>query len=110
MPLDPEDRAAIRHVTRHNPPWLKGAYLGYHRPPVPKAAFAADGPARRAEPDDPAAARLAAAPGARLLDRPAAPAGGARPGGGDLRLALAELAGLHRADGPGGPAPGARRA
>jgi hypothetical protein len=42
MALAPEDAAAIRHVTRHNPPWLRGAYLGYHRPPVPKEAFAAD--------------------------------------------------------------------
>jgi hypothetical protein len=39
--LSAEDRAAIRHVTRHNPPWLKGAYLGYYRPPVPAEVFAA---------------------------------------------------------------------
>jgi len=82
MPLAPEDEAAIRHVTRHNPPWLKGAYLGYHRPPVPKAAFAAnqDGvPATQAVPEpapEPTAAAAAAPPVldlaarvARLLDR-----------------------------------------
>jgi hypothetical protein len=40
--LSAEDRAAIDHVTRHNPPWLKGDYLGYYRPPVPRALFEAE--------------------------------------------------------------------
>jgi hypothetical protein len=42
VPRSPEDLAAIRRVTRHNPPWLRGEYLGYHRPPVPKEAFGDD--------------------------------------------------------------------
>ena len=88
-PLDlaPEDVAAIRAVTRHNPPWLRGAYLGYHRPPVPKAAFGLDpggAPATRAEaPREPTPVAAAPPPPpeppvpalrrrlARLLDRAA---------------------------------------
>ena len=33
--LTEEDAALVRHVTRHNPPWMKGEYLSYWRPPVP---------------------------------------------------------------------------
>jgi hypothetical protein len=44
LTLSAEDQALIRHVTRHNPPWLKGAYLGYYRPPVPRSAFAPEPP------------------------------------------------------------------
>jgi hypothetical protein len=34
-----EDVAAVRWVTRHNPPWARGQYLGYYRPPVPAHLF-----------------------------------------------------------------------
>jgi len=34
-----EDVAAVRWVTRHNPPWARGRYLGYYRPPVPAHLF-----------------------------------------------------------------------
>ena len=37
--LDEADRAAIAHVTRHNPPWIKGQYLGFYREPVPAHLF-----------------------------------------------------------------------
>lgn len=40
VPLGEADLATIREVTRHNPPWLRGDYLGYFRPPVPAEAFA----------------------------------------------------------------------
>ena len=82
--LAEEDAAAIRHVTRHNPPWLKGEYLGYYRPPVPTEAFQADAAGRPAtstplEPETvPAPAAPAPAPALdlrtrtlRLLDRAA---------------------------------------
>jgi hypothetical protein len=41
-PLDLPDsiRADIEAVTRHNPPWLRGPYLSYYRPPVPAQLFA----------------------------------------------------------------------
>ena len=39
VPLGEDDLATIREVTRHNPPWLRGDYLGYFRPPVPAEAF-----------------------------------------------------------------------
>ena len=58
VPLAEEDVAVIRHVTRHNPPWLKGEYLGYYRPPVPKEAFLTDArgvPATTAPPEPPPA-------------------------------------------------------
>jgi hypothetical protein len=42
LPVAPEDLAAIRRVTRHNPPWLQGEYLGFYRPPVPRDAFGQD--------------------------------------------------------------------
>jgi hypothetical protein len=34
-----EDVAAVNWVTRHNPPWARGQYLGYYRPPVPAHLF-----------------------------------------------------------------------
>ena len=34
--LSDTDRALVDHVTRHNPPWFKGEYLSYWRPPVPE--------------------------------------------------------------------------
>jgi hypothetical protein len=37
--LSDEDKAAIAHVTRHNPPWIRGEYLGFYRQPVPKELF-----------------------------------------------------------------------
>ena len=37
--LTAEDAAIVEHVTRHNPPWIKGPYLGYYRPPVPAELF-----------------------------------------------------------------------
>ena len=37
--LGPEDAALVDWVTRHNPPWLKGEYLSYWRPPVPAHLF-----------------------------------------------------------------------
>lgn len=77
VPLGPEDQVAIRHVTRHNPPWLRGPHLGHDRPLPPEAAFRAEAaPAAAVEaapapppPEPPAQAlrrRLV-----RLLDRTA---------------------------------------
>ena len=37
--LTEEDAAAVRWVTRNNPPWIRGQYLGYYRPPVPAHLF-----------------------------------------------------------------------
>ena len=37
--LTAEDAAAVAWVTRHNPPWIRGEYLGYYRPPVPAHLF-----------------------------------------------------------------------
>jgi hypothetical protein len=37
--LTEEDAAIVEHVTRHNPPWIRGPYLGYYRPPVPAELF-----------------------------------------------------------------------
>src|SRR4051794_21386960 len=34
-----QDVAAVNWVTRHNPPWARGKYLGYYRPPVPAHLF-----------------------------------------------------------------------
>ena len=34
-----EDTALVDWVTRHNPPWARGQYLGYYRPPVPAHLF-----------------------------------------------------------------------
>jgi hypothetical protein len=63
VPLSAEERAAILYATRHNPPWLKGEYLGYHRPPVPREAFdldAAGVPATGAAPAEETAAPVPA--------------------------------------------------
>ena len=37
--LTAADAAAVEWVTRHNPPWIRGQYLGYYRPPVPAHLF-----------------------------------------------------------------------
>jgi hypothetical protein len=74
--LTAEDAAIVEHVTRHNPPWIRGPYLGYHRPPVPAELFRPEAAANDTAPPLAAAqpARgelLAALDGriARLLDR-----------------------------------------
>ncbi|MFO1048323.1 MAG: hypothetical protein U1E52_10545 [Geminicoccaceae bacterium] len=76
--LTEEDAALVRHVTRHNPPWLKGEYLSYWRPPVPKELLGQPGTpleCMQAKPATPAAATIATplaelrARVARLLDR-----------------------------------------
>jgi len=72
-------KADIERVTRHNPPWARGEYLGYYRPPVPAHLFAADraaaaepapeaGPVAPAAPAEPSLAELRSRI-ARLLDR-----------------------------------------
>jgi hypothetical protein len=80
IPLSEEDRAAIRHVTRHDPPWIRGEYLGFYRKPVPRELFEQGRTAPAANDDAAAAAppvlpesRLEAlhARVARLLDRKA---------------------------------------
>ena len=101
-------KADIERVTRHNPPWARGEYLGYYRPPVPAHLFAADraaggGPAARSRAGRPGGTGRAVAGRAARPDRPAArpgaaaAAGGAGPGRGDLCHPLAELAGISRA-------------
>jgi hypothetical protein len=80
--LSEEDRAAIRHVTRHNPPRIRGEYLGFYRKPVPRELFeqgkaaaapppAANDDAAAAGPPTPPASPLEAlrARVLRLLDR-----------------------------------------
>jgi hypothetical protein len=72
--LTAADTAAVEWVTRDNPPWMRGDYLSYHRPPVPPELFLPDaqGPDRPAAPDEAAPAPPApdlAARVARLLDR-----------------------------------------
>ena len=111
-------KADIEEVTKHNPPWLRGQYLSYYRPPVPAHLFDPDY-ANDAEPAaEPAA--IAPPPGetipslrarlARLLDRTAvAAARGARPRRGGLRHQMAEMAGLSRPDRSRPAAPGAGR-
>jgi hypothetical protein len=77
--LTDADRAAVERVTRHNPPWIRGEYLGYYRPPVPAELFdqqaapaspepapAAEEPPRLATPLADLRARVV-----RLLDRTA---------------------------------------
>ena len=109
-------KADIEAVTRHNPPWMRGPYLSYYRPPVPAHLFTAEAANDPAPATAPAPAAPAAVPGipelrarlARLLDRDAAaPARGAGPGGGGLRHQVAEMAGLSR---PDRPRPAAARA
>ena len=73
--LTAADAALVEHVTRHNPPWLKGEYLSYWRPPVPKELLGQPGtmpectpaPAAPASITTPLAALRARL--ARLLDR-----------------------------------------
>jgi hypothetical protein len=82
--LSEEDKAAIRAVTRHNPPWARGEHLGCWREPVPKEAFLDDAGRFRLRPERPpeGAEAAVAAPAesatallrrrvARLLDRTA---------------------------------------
>ena len=77
MALPESLKADIAHVTRHNPPWARGEYLGYYRPPVPRHLFDADmGPdaaeavaAPVAGTPEPEPAPDLAARIARLLDR-----------------------------------------
>ena len=84
MDLPESYKADILHVTRDNPPWARGEYLGYYRPPVPRHLFDADmGPlveseaasapdACTSEPEpDPESTPDLAARIARLLDRKA---------------------------------------
>ena len=79
MPGLPDSiRADIEQVTKHNPPWLRGEYLSYYRPPVPAPLFAA---AAANDPEPVGAATASVAPAdtipalrariARLLDRSA---------------------------------------
>jgi hypothetical protein len=68
--LSEEDRAAIRHVTRHNPPRIRGEYLDFYRKPVPRELFeqgkaAAPAPAAN---DDGAAPPGSTAPAASPLE------------------------------------------
>ena len=42
MNLPESYKADILHVTKDNPPWARGEYLGYYRPPVPRHLFDAD--------------------------------------------------------------------
>ena len=81
-PMDLPDsiKADIEEVTKHNPPWMRGQYLSYYRPPVPAHLFAQDYANDAAPaPETPPAAPAAPAPAipslrariARLLDRTA---------------------------------------
>jgi hypothetical protein len=75
--LTAEDAAAVEWVTRHNPPWIRGEYLGYYRPPVPAHLFLPGATGDEPPPRAPHAAVPAALPAppdlrarlARLLDR-----------------------------------------
>ncbi len=111
-------KADIEEVTKHNPPWMRGQYLSYYRPPVPAHLFDPD----YANDAEPAAAPAALAPPpsetipslrarlARLLDRGAsAAARGARPRRGGLRHQMAEMARISRPDRSRPAAPGAGR-
>ena len=64
-----EDTALVDWVTRHNPPWARGQYLGYYRPPVPAHLFLPGAVAE--EPDPP---RPACLPAPVAVERPATPA------------------------------------
>ena len=98
--LTAADAAAVEWVTRHNPPWIRGQYLGYYRPPVPAHLFLpgakgdeppSSAPAPNGRADD-ATPRPAGAGRPPARPRPAPAGRGARPRRGDLR----------RADGPTG--------
>ncbi len=111
-------KADIEEVTKHNPPWMRGQYLSYYRPPVPAHLFDPD----YANDAEPAAEPVAIEPPpsetipslrarlARLLDRGAiAAARGARPRRGGLRHQMAEMARISRPDRSRPAAPGAGR-
>ena len=49
-----EDAALVDWVTRHNPPWARGKYLGYYRPPVPAHLFEPGAVAEEPDPPRPA--------------------------------------------------------
>ena len=49
-----EDTALVDWVTRHNPPWARGQYLGYYRPPVPAHLFLPGAVGEDAPPQRPA--------------------------------------------------------
>ena len=66
-----EDCALVDWVTRHNPPWARGKYLGYYRPPVPAHLFEPGAVAD--EPDPPRPACLPAPPVAAATAAPATP-------------------------------------
>ena len=76
-----EDVALVKWVTRHNPPWARGQYLGYYRPPVPAHLFLPGAVAE--EPDPP---RPACLPAPAVVERsaPATPLA-------DLRARVARL-------------------
>ena len=65
------DSALVDWVTRHNPPWARGQYLGYYRPPVPAHLFAPGAAAEEADPPRPAC--LPAPPPAGPTAAPATP-------------------------------------
>ena len=100
-------KADIEEVTKHNPPWMRGPYLSYYRPPVPAHLFDPDyandaEPGGRAGRDRAAAGRDHPVP-ARAARPPARPqrraaARGARPRRGGLRHQMAEMARLSRPD------------
>ena len=64
-----EDTALVDWVTRHNPPWARGQYLGYYRPPVPAHLFLPGAVAEEPEPPRPACL-----PAPVAVERPATPA------------------------------------
>jgi hypothetical protein len=66
--LTAEHAALVEEVTRHNPPWIRGEYLSYWRPPVPKELCE-----QRGKPA-PAARAPAAMDGAGTNDTAAPPA------------------------------------
>ena len=49
-----EDTALVDWVTRHTPPWARGQYLGYYRPPVPAHLFEPGAVGEDAPPQRPA--------------------------------------------------------
>jgi hypothetical protein len=66
--LTAEHAALVEEVTRHNPPWIRGEYLSYWRPPVPRELCE-----QRGKPA-PAARAPAAMDGAGTNDTAAPPA------------------------------------
>ena len=76
------DVAAVNWVTRHNPPWARGKYLGYYRPPVPAHLFEPGAVGEDKPPQRP-----------DFLPAPAAPEPAAKPATplADLRARIARL-------------------